>query len=341
MQSILLDTINGIKGERPPVWFMRQAGRVLPNYNKLKEKYSFREMMADPVIAADVTLMPVTDLGVDAAILFSDILVIPSAMGMALKWTDGGPVFPTPLSQYEKPADHLSAQPDDLNYIYDVIDETLRKREGSIPLIGFSGAPLTTLAYMLQGISSNQNFPAAVKFMFQNKVETLRLIDAVVELTIVYAKNQIAHGVEVFQLFETHAGLIPTEMYREMFLPAVRKISKAVRDTGTPFIYFPKGFGTGLKYVTPDLCDFVSVDWQMPLNHARELVHPDVGLQGNLDPRLLYARPAMIKNELEKLKAFFRDNDKWILNLGHGFLPDTPYDNAKFVVDWVKNTKWR
>jgi uroporphyrinogen decarboxylase len=341
MQSILLDTINGIKGERPPVWFMRQAGRVLPNYNKLKEKYSFREMMADPVIAADVTLMPVTDLGVDAAILFSDILVIPSAMGMALKWTDKGPVFPTPLSQYDKPVDHLSAQPDDLNYIYDVIDETLRKRDGNVPLIGFSGAPLTTLVYMLQGISSNSNFPAAVKFMFQNKAETLRLIDAVVELTIIYAKNQIAHGVEVFQLFETHAGLIPTEMYREMFLPAVRKISKAVRDTGTPFIYFPKGFGTGLKYVTPDLCDFVSIDWQMPLNHARELVHPEVGLQGNIDPRLLYASPATIEKELEKLKPFFRDNDKWILNLGHGFLPDTPYVNAKFVVDWVKNTKWR
>ncbi|MGQ1946873.1 uroporphyrinogen decarboxylase [Geofilum sp. OHC36d9] len=341
MQSILLDTINGIKGERPPVWFMRQAGRVLPNYNKLKEKYSFREMMADPVIAADVTLMPVTDLGVDAAILFSDILVIPSAMGMALKWTDGGPVFPTPLSQYDKPVDHLAAQPDDLNYIYDVIDEILRKRDENIPLIGFSGAPLTTLAYMLQGISSNQNFPAAVKFMFQNKAETLRLIDAVAEMTIIYAKNQIAHGIDVFQLFETHAGLIPSAMYREMFLPAVQRISEAVRSTGTPFIYFPKGFSTGLKYVTPDLCDFVSIDWQMPLNHARELVHPEVGLQGNIDPRLLYASPAVIENELEKLKPFFRDNDKWILNLGHGFLPDTPYDNAKFVVDWVKNTTWK
>jgi len=340
MQSILLDTINGIKGERPPVWFMRQAGRVLPNYNKLKEKYSFREMMADPAIAADVTLMPVSDLGVDAAILFSDILVIPSAMGMALKWTDRGPVFPTPLSQYDKPVDHLSVNPDDLNYIYDVIDEILRKRGENIPLIGFSGAPLTTLAYMLQGISSDQNFPAAVKFMFQNKAETLRLIDAVVELTIIYAKNQIAHGIEVFQLFETHAGLIPTEMYCEMFLPAVQRISEAVRNTGTPFIYFPKGFSTGLKYVTPDLCDFVSIDWQMPLYHARKLVHPEVGLQGNVDPRLLYASPAMIESELEKLKPFFSDNDKWILNLGHGFLPDTPFDHAKFVVDWVNNTGW-
>lgn len=340
MQSILLDTLKGEKTQRPPVWFMRQAGRILPNYLKIKEKYSFREMMSDAPMAAEITLMPIKDLGVDAAILFSDILVIPSAMGMELKWTDKGPVFPTPLSQFDQPVDRLTADPQKLEYIYAVIDEIILKRDKDIPLIGFCGAPLTTLVYMLQGMSSNPNFPDAIKFIYKNRVETQRLIDAIVDLSIHYAQNQIEHGVEVFQLFESHAGLIPAELYRDLFFPAIQKIGDAVRATGTPFIYFPKGLGTGLKYVTPELCDFVSIDWQMPLEHARELVHPDVGLQGNIDPRLLYSDQKTIETELEKLKPFFRANDKWILNLGHGFLPDVPYENAKFVVDWVKNTKW-
>lgn len=340
MQSILLDTIQGKKSQRPPVWFMRQAGRVLPNYLKIKEKYSFREMMSEASMAADITLLPIHDLGVDAAILFSDILVIPSAMGMELKWTDKGPVFPTPLSQFSTPTSKLKPDPSKLKYIYAVIDEIIRKRDKNIPLIGFCGAPLTTLVYMLQGMSANPNFPDAIKFIYQNRTETQRLIDAIVDLSIHYAQKQVEHGVEVFQLFDTHAGLIPAELYEELFFPAVKKIADAVRATGTPFIYFPKGLGTGLKDVTPDLCDFVSVDWQMPLNHARELVHPDVGLQGNVDPRLLYADQESIAAELEKLKPFFRTNNKWILNLGHGFLPDIPFENAKFVVDWVKSTEW-
>jgi uroporphyrinogen decarboxylase len=340
MQSIFLDTINGKKSARPPVWFMRQAGRVLPNYNKLKENHSFRDLMANANLAAEVTLMPINDLGVDAAILFSDILVIPNAMGMELQWTEHGPVFPNPLHLYKKPADHLMAQTHKLEYIYKVIDEVIARRPQNIPLIGFCGAPLTTMCYMLQGLSSNPNFPDAIKFLFQNKAESKRLIDAIADFSVHYAVKQIEHGVQVFQLFETHAGLIPTDLYMELFMPAVEKISKAVRQKGVPFFFFPRGFSTGLQYVTPDLCDFVSVDWQMPIEHARKLVHTDVGLQGNLDPRLLYADKQSIELELEKYKPFFRNNDKWIFNLGHGFLPDTPYDNAKFVVDWVKQTIW-
>ena len=340
MQSILLDTLKGNPTSRPSVWFMRQAGRVLPNYNKLKAQYSFRELMADPNLAAEVTLLPIADLGVDAAILFSDILVIPNAMGMELQWTDKGPVFPKPLSQFEKPVEQLQAQPQKLEYIYAVIDEVLRRRPENTPLIGFCGAPLTTMCYMLQGVSGNGNFPDAMKFLFSNKKEARKLIDAITDFSLHYALKQIEHGVEVFQLFETHAGLIPTEMYLEMFMPAVEKIGAAVRSKGVPFIFFPRGFSTGMGFITPEVCDFVSVDWQMPLLHARDLVHPEVGLQGNLDPRLLYASQEVIAEELEKYKDFFSENPDWILNLGHGFLPDTPYDNARFVVDWVKNAAW-
>lgn len=340
MQSIFLDTLQGKQTERPPVWFMRQAGRVLPNYNQLKEKYTFRELMDDAKLAAEVTLMPIHDLGVDAAILFSDILVIPNAMGMELEFTDHGPVFNKPLKGLANPADHLNPDPAKLDYIYGAIDEIIRQRPANIPLIGFCGAPLTTMCYMLQGISSNPNFPDAIKFLFQHKKEAKRVIDAIADLSVVYAKKQIEHGIDAFQLFETHANLIPVELYNELFMPAVKQISQAVRETGTPFIFFPKGIGTGLKYVTPDVADFVSIDWQMPIEDAREIVHAEVGLQGNLDPRHLYASQEEIEKELEKFKPFFHKNSKWIFNLGHGFLPDIPYENAKFVVDWIKRTDW-
>jgi len=341
MQSILLDTMKGKPGNRPPVWFMRQAGRVLPNYHKLKEQYSFRELMHDPALAAQVTLMPVEDLGVDAAILFSDILVIPEAMGMEAAFTDRGPVFKNPLKGINQPADRLKLNPEKLEYIYRTIDEIIRTRPDHLPLIGFCGAPLTTLCYMIQGISSNPGFPEATRFLFQNRCEAQKLIEALTEMSIHYACGQIDHGIDVFQLFETHANLIPEEMYLEMFMPSVKKIAKVVRARGIPFIFFPKGFGSGLRRITPDIADFVGIDWQIPIHDARELVHPEVGLQGNLDPRLLYADQPTIAAALEKYLPFFRKNSKWIFNLGHGFLPDSPFENAKFVVDWIKNRSWR
>ncbi|MEL7586055.1 MAG: uroporphyrinogen decarboxylase [Prolixibacteraceae bacterium] len=341
MQSIFLDKIKGKPTGRPPVWFMRQAGRVLPNYNKLKEKYSFRELMHDPVLAARVTLMPVHDLGVDAAILFSDILVIPEAMGMEAEFTDHGPVFSHPLKEYSHPANELKPDPAKLEYIYQAIDEIIRIRPVNIPLIGFCGAPLTTLCYMMQGISSTPGFPDATRFLFRNKAEAKKLIAKITELSVHYALKQIEHGVDAFQLFETHANLIPEEMYLELFMPAIETISKEIRKTRIPLIFFPKGFGAGLRKITPEVADFVGIDWQMPLTHARELVHPEIGLQGNLDPRILYAEQKVIAAELEKYLPFYNKNQKWIFNLGHGFLPDTPYENAKFVVNWVKNTSWK
>ena len=337
---ILLDTINGKQTSRPPVWFMRQAGRVLPNYNTLKEKYSFRELMHDPKLASKVTLMPVDDLCVDAAILFSDILVIPEAMGMEVSFTDNGPRFNDPLKNFEKPSSYLRPEPYKLDYIFEVMDEINRNKPVDIPLIGFCGAPLTTLCYMIQGISANTNFPDAVKFLYARKKEAVKLIDSITDLSIYYVLKQIEHGASVFQLFDTHAGLIPISLYKELFLPAILKIAQTIRDTGTPFIFFPKGLGTGLELITPDMADIAGIDWQIPLEYARTIIHPEIGLQGNLDPRLLFAPRSEIEKELEKYTEFYRNNKKWIFNLGHGFLPDTPFENAKFIVEWIKNKRW-
>jgi len=341
MNSVFTDTLKGKNTTRPPVWYMRQAGRVLPSYLKLKEQHSFWELMKSPQLAAEVTLLPVHDLGVDAAILFSDILVIPYAMGMGLDFTDNGPVFEKPIRMIDKPLDVLHPNPEKLNYIYSTIDEILKTRPVDTPLIGFCGAPLTVLSFMIQGLGSRSDFSDAVKWMFAHKTELKKLVEAVTELTLVYVKNQIKHGIDAFQLFETNAGLIPNDFYAEVFLSSVAKIAKTVRDESIPFIFFPKGIGNGLEMITPAHADFLSVDWLTPMNQARRILNPEIGLQGNMDPRLLFASKTVMEKELKKYLDFGRKHQNWIFNLGHGFLPETPFENARFVTDWVKNQEWR
>ena len=182
MDSIFLKTILSKECQRPPVWLMRQAGRVLPRYQQLREQYSFAELMETPELAASVTMMPVKDLGVDAAILFSDILTIPMAMGMEIEWTERGPRFPHPLSHYQQPLKHISAIPERLDHVYQTIDRVVG--QSRVPLIGFCGAPLTTLCYMLQGIGTKSTFPEAKKFFYENREATRRLVDAVTDLSI-------------------------------------------------------------------------------------------------------------------------------------------------------------
>ncbi|MDP2337553.1 MAG: uroporphyrinogen decarboxylase [Bacteroidota bacterium] len=339
--SILLKTLRGEKNERPPVWFMRQAGRVLPSYMKIKEDYTFWQMMQNPEIAAKVTLLPIEDLGVDAAILFSDILVIPHALGMGLEFNDSGPLFDQPLAFRENPLKGLHPDPTKLNYIYSVIDEINRTKSPDTPLIGFCGAPLTVLLFMLQGLGRKGDFPEAIRFIYQNKETTRQLIDIVTELSIVYTLGQIDHGIDVFQLFDTHAGLIPADLYQELFMPSIRKIAAAVREEDIPFIFFPKGLGTGIAQITPDDCDFLSIDWQTSLGTARKLVHPKIGLQGNVDPRLLYASQHEIEKQLQPYIEFGKNNQNWIFNLGHGFMPGISFENALFLADWVKRTDWK
>lgn len=341
MNNIFIDTINGVKRERPPVWFMRQAGRIIPQYLKLREKHSFHELMRTPELAAEVTLQPVHLLGVDAAILFSDILVIPEAMGMKLEFTDKGPRFETALKDIKDPVSFLDARPEKLQPVYNAIDAVMATKPSDTPLIGFCGAPLTTLFYMVQGISSNHQFPEAVEMMYRDQETTNKLFEMVADLSIQYALTQVKHGISAFQLFDTHAGLIPYTLYNEMVMPHVRRILSAVQETGTPVIFFPKGLGAGMKAMKGEKFDFVSVDWQMSIEDANEMIGPKMGVQGNLDPRVLTADKETIKRELEKYLPFGSKEHKWIFNLGHGVLPNIPFENLKFVVDWIKSVDWK
>lgn len=339
-QSILLQTCRGEKTSRPPVWFMRQAGRILPNYNALKEKFTFKQMMENPELAADVTLMPIYDLDVDAAILFSDILVIPQAMGMDLQFPDSGPIFTNPLTSVSNPLSVLKANPDKLKYIYNVIDAIVEKKPEDIPLIGFCGSPFTVLLYMLQGLHKKSEFPDAIEYMYKNTEKTISILEAITELSLEYMKKQIEHGVDVFQLFDTHAGLIPFELYQKLVFPQVLKFAQVAREAKIPFIYFPKGIGVGIQNITPDMTDFVSVDWQTPIQIARKLLHSDIGIQGNIDPRILFQNKEEMLQSLEQYRIFGHENYNWICNLGHGFMPGLPYENAKLLVEWVKTTDW-
>lgn len=319
---------------------MRQAGRVLPSYMELKAQYTFKEMMEDPALAAKVTLLPIHDLEVDAAILFSDILVIPDALGMKLDFTDKGPVFETPIAEGDDPTANLKVDKTRLEHIYAAIDEIIKTRPDNTPLIGFCGAPLTVLCYMIDGQSQNHVFPQTIRYLYNNRKEAQKLIEAITELSIEYAVTQAKHGIDAFQLFETHAGLIPSELYKELFFPACKKILNAVREARTPTIYFPKGLGTAISAITKEMTDFVGIDWQMSMMDAHKLVDPAVGLQGNLDPRVLWTNPESIAAELEKLSEFAQTGRPWIFNLGHGLLPDIPVENVKFAVEWIKKHNW-
>ncbi len=336
--SILLDTLEGKTRERPPIWFMRQAGRVLPSYMEMRESFTFKELLSDPELASKVTLLPINDLDVDAAILFSDILVIPEALGMNLTFTSNGPMFERSLKHVNEPANELSAKPEKLEYIYATIEKILEDKPTHIPLIGFCGAPFTTICFMLEGGAFGHNFNDILKFLYKYPGKTKNLLEKVTELSVFYAQQQVQQGIDVFQLFDTHAGQIPLEMYFETMMPYNERILSAVREKGTPAIFFPKGIGSGFSRINKDTADVLSIDWQESLHGLRNKVGNELILQGNLDPRVLLADRENIAKTLDQYIKFGKDDEKWIFNLGHGFLANTPYENAKFTVDYMKKS---
>lgn len=340
MRNIFRDTLEGKVCERPPVWFMRQAGRTLPSYMKLRESYGFKHMMDNPELASKVTLLPIEDIGVDAAILFSDILVIPEALGMNLTFEGKGPNFDPALKDVEDPLSYLSDMPEKLDHIYKALDNICKDKPDNIGLIGFCGAPLTTLCYMYQGFSRNQMFPDFVPALYKNRDQFIAIIDKIVDMSINYATTQCDHGIDAFQLFDTHAGLIPVDLYNDMFLPACKKILAAVRAKGVKTIFLPKGLGAGIENISTEICDVLSVDWQTPMDYARKMVGNDMILQGNFDPRILETDRETIKREFLKLAKFGEKDSKFIFNLGHGLTPSIPVENIKYLVELIKNHNW-
>jgi uroporphyrinogen decarboxylase len=327
--------------DRTPVWMMRQAGRYLPEYRATRERAgSFVNLMRDPEMACEVTLQPLERFPLDAAILFSDILTIPDAMGLGLHFVKGeGPRFENPV----RSAAEIDALPrpdieDDLGYVPAAVRTIRKALDGRVPLIGFTGSPWTLATYMVEG-GSSKDF-ATIKGLAWESPEVLdRLMNRLVESIIDYLNAQIRAGAQAVQIFDTWGGVLTPEHYRRFSLePMTRIIEGLIRENEgrhVPVILFTKGGGPWLEVMAETGADALGLDWTVDIGEARERVGHKVALQGNLDPAALNASPARIREAVAHILARYGHGEGHIFNLGHGITPQIPPEHAGAMIDAV------
>ncbi|HAK70810.1 MAG TPA: uroporphyrinogen decarboxylase [Cryomorphaceae bacterium] len=337
-QHLFLRTLAGEQTERPPVWFMRQAGRYLPDYMKLKEKYSFFERVQNPDLAREITVMPVDQIGVDAAILFSDILVIAQSLGLKVDMVQGrGPVLETARTQAEVDRLSVEATQDFFKYANPAIKAVKEGLDNRVPLIGFAGSPWTLLCYIVQGQGS-KDFGEAKKFIINEPLRAKLLLEKITEATIEYLNIQVDAGCDALQIFDSWGGMLSPEMYSEFSLPYLQRIMAATRER-VPIILFAKGAWYALKELQETGAAALGLSWTTPASFARKICGPETVLQGNLDPSILLAKPAAVKIATTKMIDQF-GRGKHIVNLGHGVLPQTSVDSARAFVDAAKSYRY-
>ena len=338
--NLFLDAAFSKQTARPPVWMMRQAGRFMPEYWEIKNKYSFLEMCKTPEIAADVTMLPVDLLGIDAAIMFSDILVTGEAMGGDLSFTQGiGPRFANPV-RTERDIDALETDVmGRLQYVADAIKVIQQRLNGRIPLIGFAGAPFTVMSYLVEG-GSSKDF-RQTKLLIHNHPELAhKLLAKIAKVTIDYLNLQVAAGVNALQLFDSWALALTWDDYKEFSHRYNEQIIAGINRTNIPIISFCKGSSVFAPLMAETKPDVVSVDWNADLLNIKKIMPAGIAVQGNLDPHLLYADKPVIKRYIHKLFERMRGEDGFIFNLGHGIMPDIPFDHVKYAVEVVKEFKY-
>jgi uroporphyrinogen decarboxylase len=327
--------------ERPPVWMMRQAGRYLPEYRAIRERADFLTMVGTPELAVEVTLQPVDLIGVDAAIIFSDILVIPQAMGMALSVDEGvGPRFHDPLRGPEQFDRLRDPTPDaELGYVLEALRLARRELAGRVPLIGFAGAPWTLMSYMVEGQGS-KSFTHAKRLLVLDPRRAHALLGRLARAVGAFLVAQVEAGAQAVQLFDSWASALGPRDFREFALPYLAEAARMARGAGAPVIAFAPGAGWALEELAAATgADVIGVDWQTDATEARRrLAGQPVALQGNLDPCWLYAPPAVIRQRTHEMLAAFGGQGH-IANLGHGINPDVPVAHARAFVDAVK--EWR
>ena len=333
--DLLLRAARGEKTERTPVWLMRQAGRILPEYRAVRAKLSgFVELVQTPELAAEVTIQPVDILKVDAAIIFSDILVIPEAMGLAYQMVEkSGPFFPETIETEEQVSQLRTVRPqEDLGYVMEAIKITKKELNGRVPLIGFAGAPWTIFCYMVEGKGS-KTFSKARRMLYNNPDLAMRLLHKITESTIQYLNAQISAGADLVQIFDSWAGILPPDLYRQFSLHFIEKICDAINDV--PVTVFAKGAYFARKAMRRLSCQTIGLDWNMDIAESRELIGEDKTLQGNLDPCALYGSFDQIKKTTQNMLDQFGPN-RHIANLGHGVYPDTDPEKVKCFIETVK-----
>jgi uroporphyrinogen decarboxylase len=340
MNTLFLDAAFSKQTERPPVWMMRQAGRFMPEYWEIKNKYSFLEMCKTPEIAADVTMLPVDLLGIDAAILFSDILVTGEAMGGDLSFTQGvGPKFANPVRTL-KDVDALEVDVlDRLQYVADAIKVIQQRLNGSIPLIGFAGAPFTVMSYLVEG-GSSKDFKLT-KLLMHNQPEVAhKLLAKIAKVTADYLNLQIAAGVNAIQIFDSWALALSWNDYQEFSHRYIQEIIANLNRKDVPVISFCKGSSVFAPIMAEAKPDVISVDWNADLLNIKNSLPAGIAVQGNLDPHILYAEQHVIKKEILRLFERMRGQNGFICNLGHGIMPDIPFDNVKYAIEVIKDFKY-
>ncbi|WZL90599.1 uroporphyrinogen decarboxylase [Salinimicrobium sp. 3283s] len=336
--DLFLRALKGETVERPPVWMMRQAGRYLPDFMKLKDKYDFFTRCRTPELATEITVMPIHQVGTDAAILFSDILVVPQAMNIEVQMKPGlGPWLPNPVrttADVEKvivPDVHKT-----LGYVMEAVKMTKKELNDEVPLIGFAGSPWTILCYAVQGQGS-KNFDIAKKFCFTNPQAAHTLLQKITDTTIAYLKAKVEAGVDAVQVFDSWGGMLSPKDYQEFSWKYIQQIIDALK-TEIPVIAFGKGCWFALDSMAKSGASALGVDWTCSPEMARKLTGGEITLQGNFDPSRLYSPPAQIKQMVHDMINQF-GKDRYVVNLGHGILPDIPVENAIAFVEAVKEYK--
>ena len=333
--NLFLKALKGEDLHRPPVWIMRQAGRYLPDFMKLKKKYDFFTRCQTPELACEITMMPIRQIGLDAAIIFSDILVIPQAMGVKVEMKNNfGPYIEFPIMN-KSDIENLDIYniEERLDYVFKAIDMTKKALNNEVPLIGFAGSPWTILCYMVEG-SGSKNFAKAKNFCFKNPELAHQLLEKITHATITYLKKKVISGVDTVQLFDSWGGVLSHSDYQSFSFPYIKLISNALKGN-TPVIIYPKGCWHSLSAYSKIGASAVGIDWACSARNARYLTGNNIALQGNFDPSRLFSSKKDIKKlTLSMLDEFGRN--KYIANLGHGILPNTPVENVKTFVKTIK-----
>jgi uroporphyrinogen decarboxylase len=334
----LLKTIRREPVDATPIWIMRQAGRYLPEYRAIRKKAgSFLTLCKTPELACEVTLQPLARFPLDAAILFSDILTIPDAMGLGLYFKEGeGPAFAYPLRSESAINGLPIPDPDiSLRYVLDAIRMIQRELAGSVPLIGFCGSPWTIATYMVEG-NANKTFPAICALREQNSRLLHTLLDKMAQAISLHLNAQINAGVQVIMLFDTWGGMLNTSQYQEYSLHYIKQVIAHLKtNQSVPVILFTKGGGQWLDLMAESGCDVIGVDWLTSLGKARQEVGAKVALQGNMNPSILCGTPLEIQTEVARILAEFGPGSGHVFNLGHGITPDISPENVAVLVDAV------
>ena len=334
MNMRFLDACWGKPVDRTPVWLMRQAGRYLPQYMAVRSKCTFLELCKTPELAAEVSIQPVDALGVDAAIMFSDILTPVEPMGMKLDFVPG-PVFERPIrSMADVEKLRIPQMEQDVPYVIETIKILRRELAGKVPLIGFGGAPFTLACYMVEGKGS-KDFAQIKRMMYAAPDVYAALMEKITTMSMEYLNAQIKAGAQCIQIFDTWGGILSPADYERYVLPYTSRLINGLNRMETPVIHFVKGCGAMLDIVKKADGDVMGLDWHVSLGAARDLIGPRMAVQGNLDPTVLFATPEIIEREVKRVLDENAGRPGHIFNLGHGILPTVPPENARFMVECV------